>query len=207
MLSLFKKIFLLGIITITLPLLAWGLGFMAFSYSIYSMTEPKTSIKIDGAIVLTGGSNRVAKGIDLLANQKIDNLLVSGVHKDVQIKDIMALWGQSKSAPPCCITLGREAGNTIGNALEAKKWIESLKLKTVYVITANYHMPRSLLEFRHHIPDTKIISFPIKPEKFDIRLPIFWRTAFIEYNKFIATLVRIVIYPRETEAIPASLKK
>jgi uncharacterized SAM-binding protein YcdF (DUF218 family) len=205
MLKLIHKFLTILIVTICIPLLLWGSGFIAFTAAIYYMSEPATTDMIDGAIVLTGGSNRVSKGLDLLADKKIKDLLVSGVHKDVEIKDIMTLWGKKDKVPPCCITLGREAGNTIGNAQEAKKWIEHSGLKEVYLITANYHMPRALLEFNHEIPDVKIIPFPVKPENFDIRENIFWRTDFIEYHKTLLTIFRVVVYPEETEAYPEAL--
>jgi uncharacterized SAM-binding protein YcdF (DUF218 family) len=207
MFKFLKKIIILIILTIGIPLGLWVSGFLVFTASIYFMDEPKLIDSIDGAIVLTGGSNRVSKGLDLLADKKISNLLVSGVHKDVDIQDIMKLWGKKEGAPPCCITLGREAGNTIGNATEARKWIEYSNLKAIYLITANYHIPRAMLEFNHQIPNVKIVPFPVKPENFDIRKSVFWRTDFVEYHKLLVTLFRIVIFPSETQPLPEALKK
>ncbi len=211
MFKLLGKFLTLTLLTIGIPAALWVGGFMVFTASIYFMSEPKDSAKdhnhIDGAIVLTGGSNRVSRGLDLLSEGRIENLLVSGVHKDVEIRDIMNVWSKKDDAPPCCITLGREAGNTIGNAQEAKKWIEHNHFKQVYLITANYHMARSLLEFNHQIPKVKIIPFPVKPENFDYRQRIFWRTSFVEYHKLLMTLLRIVIYPLETQPFPEALKK
>lgn len=207
MLLVLRKIIILILLTIGIPIGLWVSGFVVFTTSIYFMSEPKLKDTIDGAIVLTGGSNRVSKGLDLLAEKKIKNLLVSGVHKDVEIQDIMKLWGKTDGAPPCCITLGREAGNTIGNAQEARKWIEYSDIEAVYLITANYHIPRAMLEFNHQIPNVKIVPFPVKPENFDIRQPIFWRTDFIEYHKLLMTLLRVVIFPSETKPIPEMLKK
>jgi uncharacterized SAM-binding protein YcdF (DUF218 family) len=206
MLIFLKKVLILIFLTIGVPLGLWLSGFIVFTASIYFMSEPKMSDSIDGAIVLTGGSNRVGKGLDLLAEKKISNLLVSGVHKDVDIRDIMKLWGKKDGIPPCCITLGREAGNTIGNAREARKWIEFNEIKAVYLITANYHIPRAMLEFNHKIPNIKIVPFPVKPENFDIRKPVFWRTDFIEYHKLLMTLFRIVVFPSETQPFPEALK-
>jgi uncharacterized SAM-binding protein YcdF (DUF218 family) len=145
--------------------------------------------------------------LDLLAQGKTAELLVSGVHKDVEIRDIMALWGEKDDAPPCCITLGREAGNTIGNAQEAKKWLDHLHADNVTVITANYHMARALLEFRHELPDVKIIPYPVQPEDFDPKKAIFWKTDFLEYHKLLMTLFRIIVYPSETKPMPDSFTK
>ena len=206
MLKLFNKFLMILIVTIGLPMLMWGVGFIVFTASVYYMEQPQDTVHADGAIVLTGGTNRVSKGLDLLADQRITSLLVSGVHKDVEIRDIMALWGNKKKVPPCCIILGREAGNTIGNAAEAKKWIEHEGLKEVFIITANYHMPRALLEFNHVLPNIKIIPFPVTPDNFDPNQDAFWKTDFIEYHKTLVTMFRIVVYPEETNAFPEALK-
>lgn len=205
MLNIVRKFLMILIVTIGIPVLLWGTGFIVFTAAIYYMGEPHQPDKIDGAIVLTGGTNRVSKGLDLLAEGRISHLLVSGVHKDVDIRDIMTIWGKKDNVPPCCITLGREAGNTIGNAQEARKWIDHEKLQKVYIITANYHMPRALLEFNHQIPSIKIIPFPVQPENFDPRQYIFWRTDFVEYHKMLLTIYRILVYPDETNALPESL--
>lgn len=207
MLNIIRYCLNLLIVIVGIPFFIWIAGFIVFTGSICSMTTPRTPVATDAAIVLTGGTNRINQGLDLLSTGKTTNLLVSGVHKDVEIRDIMALWGEHKDAPPCCITLGREAGNTIGNAVEARKWLEHLNAKTVYVITANYHMPRALLEFHHELKDVNIIPYPVQPEKFDPKEKIFWITAFLEYHKTVMTLFRIVFYPYETKPIPDALTK
>lgn len=194
-------------LTVFIPLFAWAAGFIIFTGTICSMTEPKLPSHTDAAIVLTGGTNRINKGIDLLATGATDNLLVSGVHRDVKINEILALWSKEKKAPPCCITLGREAGNTIGNAQEAKKWLDHIDAKTVTLITANYHMPRALLEFHHELPDLKVIPYPVQPEDFDPKMKIFWKTDFLEYHKLLITLFRIIVFPQETNPLPDAMTK
>ncbi len=205
MLNIFRHLLNLVIFIVGIPFFIWIAGFVVFTGSICSMNKPQSPVSIDAAIVLTGGTNRINQGLDLLATGKTTNLLVSGVHKDVEIRDIMALWGTHKGAPPCCITLGREAGNTIGNAQEAKKWLDHLHAKTIYLITANYHMPRALLEFHHELQGVDIIPYPVQPEKFDPKEKIFWTTAFLEYHKFVMTTFRVWFYPNETKPIPDSL--
>lgn len=195
------------IVTIGIPVLLWASGFVVFTAAIYYMTDITTIEKADGAIVLTGGTNRVNTGLDLLADKRISSLLISGVHKDVKIKELIKQWGRKDVETPCCITLGREAGDTIGNAAEAKKWIDENKLQNVFLITANYHMPRALLEFNHHIPGIKIIPYPVKPENFDPRERIFWKIDFIEYHKLIMAMFRIIVYPHDTNSFPEALKK
>lgn len=206
MVTLLKKLITLALLMVSIPVLIWGAGFALFTGATYFMPEPTAKDSARAAIVLTGGTNRVTKGLDLLAQDKIDELLVSGVHKDVEIRDIMKLWGNTKNAPPCCITLGREAGNTIGNAEEARKWVKHIKAKNIYLITANYHMPRALLEFKHVMRDIRIIPYPVHPEKFTPEDDIFWRTSFVEYNKLLVTLFRVTLFPQEKTPLPDVLK-
>lgn len=206
MVKFIKYLITLLIVTIGLPLTIWGGGFIIFSGAVFLMQAPEEPEVTDAAIVLTGGTNRINKGLDLLANKKTTNLLVSGVHKDVEIKDLMELWGEKEDVPPCCITLGREAENTIGNAVEAKKWVDHLGAKTVTLITSNYHMPRALLEFHHELPDIKVIPYPVRPTGFDPEKESFWKLEFIEYHKLLMTIVRIVLYPQEKQPLPESLK-
>ncbi len=209
--NLLARLIKITVITLLLPVVLWVAGFVVFTGAIYLMQAPTdtqdTQLTPKSAIVLTGGTNRVSTGLDLLAEKKISNLLVSGVHKDVEIRDIMTQWGKKGGAPPCCITLGREAGNTIGNAQEAKKWIDHIGAQNIYLITANYHMPRALLEFKHELPGIKIIPYPVQPEHFDPHQDIFWKTDFIEYHKLLMTLFRILVYPDEKQPLPESLSE
>lgn len=203
----FLKIFLtLAVLAVGIPGLLWGCGFIIFAGSISSMAEPEIIKPTDAIIVLTGGTNRVSRGLDLLSEGKASDLLISGVHKDVKLKEILAIWGYKTQLPECCITLGREAGNTIGNALEAQKWVEENHAATVRLITANYHMPRALLEFRHTLPGIQIIPHPIIPENFTPREQEFWKLAFLEYHKYLISFIRVHFFPSDTSPLPQALK-
>ncbi len=188
------------------PLFFWVAGFIVFSGTINIMEAPQTSNKIDAAIVLTGGTNRVDRGLDLLSAGKVNFLLVSGVHKDVKLSDLMTLWGYKGDIPKKKVTLGHEAGNTIGNAIEARSWVVKNHIGSAYVITSNYHMPRALLEFRHALSGIALVPYPVRPQNFSPLQAIYWRTSFIEYHKFLVSVYRIVIYPNETEPIPPPMQ-
>jgi len=188
------------------PILLWLAGFLIFCGSISSFRTSPPEEHLDAAIVLTGGSNRVNHGFDLLAEEKVRYLLVSGVHEGVKIDDLLKLWGGKISkVDKQSVTLGREAGNTLGNALEAAVWIEDYKVQDGYLITSTYHMPRSLLEFRHALPGVVLVPYAVEPKDFTVERPNYWKTAFIEYNKFLVTLYRILVYPDEIRPLPAAL--
>lgn len=203
MAKILRIIFVTLAISIGLPLCLWLAGFVVFTVTIYTMSEPTPPQEVDAAIVLTGGSNRISQGFDLLAKSKTKNLLVSGVHKDVRKADLLRDY--TPQLPDCCITLGYEAGNTIGNAIEAREWLDKNKANSVYLITATYHMPRALLEFHHTLTGIKVIPYPVTPEGFSPDQDIFWKTSFVEYHKTMMSVVRILAYPRETNPLPPEI--
>lgn len=205
--KLIRVILVLLTLTVGLPFLVWASGFIVFAGIVSLMTEPKAATPTDAIIVLTGGTNRVSRGLELLKEGTSGHLLISGVHKDVKLEELLDLWGYKNGLPDCCITLGREAGNTIGNAVEAKLWLKADNLETVRLITATYHMPRALLEFRHALPDKTITPHPVIPEDFNPKERRFWRICFLEYHKLIISMYRILFFPNETTPIPTPLKQ
>lgn len=184
----------------------WACGFIVFTGTVSSMNEPKKIESTDAIIVLTGGTNRVTRALDLIAEGKANHLLVSGVNKGVKLKELIKLWGYKKPLPEGSIALGYEAESTLGNALEARTWVNENNIKTVRLITANYHMPRSMLEFRHALPNTEIISHPVIPEHFGPDQKKFWKLCFVEYHKFLVSQVRVRFYPAEIHPLPAAMQ-
>jgi uncharacterized SAM-binding protein YcdF (DUF218 family) len=61
----------------------------------------------------------------------------------------------------CCVDIGYDAIDTIGNAEETANWIHAKGYRSVLVVTNNYHMPRSLAEFAYVDPDTQFIPYPV----------------------------------------------
>lgn len=122
MVQIFK--FLLSSLTLVvgLPLFLWVAGYGVYVGAISLMIAPTSPERLDAAIVLTGGSSPCL-GTDLLSADTVGYLLVSGVHKDVKLDEIIRLGHKNPIIPEDKITLGREAGNTIGNAIEARAWI------------------------------------------------------------------------------------
>ncbi len=50
------------------------------------------------------------------------------------------------------VTLGRSATSTLGNAEETATWVRTHDIHSLIVVTADYHMPRALLEMEREMP-------------------------------------------------------
>lgn len=171
----------------------WSGGFIAFMDQVPRLVEDDHTTT-EGIVVLTGGTERLNTGISLLTHKKAQKLLISGVYRGVELEELLAL---SKSAPQeleCCIDIGHEADSTRGNAKETTQWIKKTGFKSLRLVTANYHMPRSLLEFSFSMPQVRLIAHPVFPEH--VKVDQWWRwpgTAALmvgEYNKFLLVWLR-----------------
>lgn len=151
-----------------LGVLLWLIGLMYFITLVPLTQTDKGDIITDAAIVLTGGNKRIEEGFNLLRKKKSKYVFITGVDKSVSKKQIMALYGNLDGVDQNKIDIGKDAISTRGNAIETKAWIEKNNIKTITLVTASYHMPRSLLEFKHALPDIKIITHPVFPEQFKI---------------------------------------
>jgi len=187
----------LGILTL------WLIGLLAF---IAVMPGQATKIdavsRTDAIIVLTGGGDRLAEGFRLLDRGLAKRLLVSGVATGVTLPQLIDRLGEQRDSIPsaeelaCCVTLGYAAGNTVGNADESAAWLRSNGAKSVRLVTANYHMLRSLLEFRRKVPDISVVPNPVFPS--EVRDPHWFvkpRTLLLlvnEYHKYLVALGRAV---------------
>lgn len=150
---------------------------------------------LDAVVVLTGGSNRLETGFDLLAQGRGKKLFVSGVYQGVEVRELMALSQKitPDSGLDCCVVLGFDAGDTMGNADETAAWMASEGYKSFYLVTSHYHMKRALLEIRRAAPHLKVRPWPVIPDGLDISN--WWRDPkgrsliIREYTKYLAAAV------------------
>lgn len=174
----------------TLTLL-WAIGGMWFAASVASMKPYDETVKTDAIIVLTGGDKRVNTGLDLLAQDKAKFLFISGVNQKVKPQELVALWKGDHAKVLPRITLGYAAESTAQNAVESQEWIRKNNIKTVRLVTANYHMMRSLLMFHSAVPEVEIYKHPVTPDDFVPWKEQFWPLTFQEYNKAVASWLRL----------------
>lgn len=148
----------------------WFIGFMGFAAFIPREVRD-ASTKTDAIVVLTGGSDRLAEGFRLLGAGLSPRLLITGVADGVTLPQVIEGMGDDKGVAPsgdlltCCVTLGYEAGNTVGNAVESAAWVRDNHVQSVRLVTANYHMKRSQLEFHRALPGITIIPHPVFPKE------------------------------------------
>ena len=170
----------------------WVGGFVWFAETLPRAVADSESIT-DGIVVFTGGPERLATALGLLAAGKARKMFVSGVSPEVRESDIQADPGRA-ALFECCVVLGYEALDTAGNAAETAAWATGEGYASLRVLTAAYHMPRSLVELGRAMPEIVLIANPVFPER--VRLDSWWSwpgTASLiasEYTKYLVSLAR-----------------
>lgn len=183
------------LIPMLVSFLTWGLGLMWFANGIQENISPSDQ-STDAIIVLTGGAERVSTGLTLLSRGLAQRLFISGVHAHVKIKGLLSQvpLNEQKKINPSTIDLGYAAANTTQNAQETAEWVHRNHIQTLRLVTANYHMRRSLLEFSQYLPDVQIIPHPISPRNFHEKMWWQWPGTFDliirEYHKFLGALAQ-----------------
>jgi uncharacterized SAM-binding protein YcdF (DUF218 family) len=186
---------------LALILEVWLYGLVVFVARLPDQVEDPDR-HTDAIVVPTGGSERLAEGVRLLIRGLAGKLFVSGVNAETRIVDLIAslppdIQKPSRALVDCCIVLGHAADSTLGNAAETAAWMRAEGFHSLRLVTADYHMPRSLLEFRHAMPDVAITIHPVFPDQ--VRRDVWWRspgTAGLlidEYNKYLAAFVQLAI--------------
>lgn len=176
--------------------IAFLAGFVVFT-SVLPRTAAPVARPADAIVVLTGGPKRLTAGLLLLKKGMGTRLLITGVHKDTGFGDIRdALMGDlaqtSMQELECCIDLDKAARDTVGNARETARWVRSRGYDSLIIVTASYHMPRSLIEFRRAMPNVTLTAYPVFPDS--VPLNEWWQrrgttTLLVrEYMKFLYSL-------------------
>jgi uncharacterized SAM-binding protein YcdF (DUF218 family) len=138
-------------------------GFILFAATLPG--TPSGALKADGIVALTGGGERLDTAVALLEQGVGKRLLISGANKTATREDIKTL---SAGGPrfDCCADIGYDAEDTAGNAEEAAGWAAEHRFRSLIVVTAAYHMPRSLRVFASMMPHVKLIPYPVENESF-----------------------------------------
>jgi uncharacterized SAM-binding protein YcdF (DUF218 family) len=172
-----------------------------FAWFVYHVPDEEVAIRgqADGIVVLTGGASRITDAIDLLAAGRGKRLLISGVHRTTTTTEIARINTRHQDLVGCCVDLDYSAVNTVGNAIETRRWAHDRGFNSLIVVTSAYHMPRTMAELERLMPGTTLIPYPVVTEK--LRNEPWWASAFTarlifsEYAKFVVAKLRMHIEP------------
>ena len=156
--------------------------------------NPSETSESTGIVVLTGGKNRIEKGVDLLSKGYGNKLLISGVFMPSEIEAKFSLEKEKKELFRCCVFFDQRSRNTLENAQEVDKWLKENKdIKTIILVSSYYHLPRSIMIFEKKI-NSNVKIYP-KPaiQNINFRNQFFFHIRLIisEYLKVIYTIVLI----------------
>lgn len=164
------------------------IGFFRFTDRVAELKPPEAGESVDAIVVLTGGYRRINQALALLEKGVGERLLISGVNPLITGAALRRATGSKSATFNCCVDIGYEAQDTIGNASETANWIGQRGYGRVLVVTNNYHIPRSLLELSQASPNVTFLAYPVTHAdlKTDIWLsdPVALRTLLTEYAKY-----------------------
>ena len=120
----------------------------------------------------TGGTlgNGAERGLAVLREARLTNL--RAVLLDLSMPGMSGLEALplikalAPDVPPELaerVVLGYAAGDTLGNAAETAAWMREQGFTSLRLVTAAYHMPRSLLELQRALPGVTILAHPVFP--------------------------------------------
>jgi uncharacterized SAM-binding protein YcdF (DUF218 family) len=199
----------------------WVIGLFWYAHEIRSLTPGRdtpqdtanaNTAKADAVVVLTGSTDRLTQGFELLAGGRGDRLFISGVYRGVDVQQILRALRRSPNEVHNEIVLGYGADDTVGNAQETAVWMAKEGLTSLILVTSNFHMPRALLEFHAAMPQVTIIPHPTASQSFRIDDWWWWpgtlRLIASEWTKYIAaktTLMLDMRFPRRPPVSPAPM--
>ena len=171
-----------------------------YGFILFIKYLPKSSIfnkqdnNIDAIVVLTGGSARIPEGLRMLQNNQARLLFISGLFTELSIRTYKNILSKFKKINYNNIHYDTVAKTTIENAEQTKIWINKNGVKSIYLVTSYYHIPRAIYLMKKYIPKLKILPYPVFPINFEsggiYNFRIF-SLIFFEYNKYVLSNIFI----------------
>ncbi len=175
MLRFFVVFYRVGGLFLTLYLLGF-LSYVQLYPRAYAQPDTTTINTMDAYVVLTGDANRVEAGLDML-QQNPRPLLISGVHPDVQMRELTQARALSQALEDL-IVLDYTAQSTKQNVAATRAWAELKQVQHIGLLTSNYHIPRAQLLFWLFAPHLQITPIALPTERS-------WWFVWREYNKLL----------------------
>ena len=169
---------------LSLAVVLWALGFVWFAMA---LPQPTGARRTDAIVVPTGAGGRIQRGLELLRQGQARRMLVTGVDADVRPNEFAVEYRVPAQTMNCCVTLGFAALDTRGNARETSQWVAARKVRSLRLVTSDWHMRRAAIELDNQLPEgTTVLRDAVRTEPS-------LRTLFLEYHKLLATwLVQVL---------------
>ncbi|MBI1200428.1 MAG: YdcF family protein [Phenylobacterium sp.] len=195
--------------------LIWFCGLLAFAGRVQHSTPAPQPERADGIVALTGANSnqRLAAAMGLLEDGYGKRVLVSGVNRKASREDVRNVSRAVRRLYDCCVDLGFTAADTVGNARETADWAQAMRYRRLIVVTADYHMPRAMLELKAVLrgTDVELQTFPVRTQALQARdwwrKPAAARLMVVEYSKYLAILGRDAVLGLGPREAPAAQKK
>lgn len=154
------------------------LGFLWFALW---LPQPATEQTTDAVIVPTGGAGRIDRGLEVLNQGLAERMLVTGVDREVKPDEFAAEFDVSPLTMECCVELGQAAVDTRSNAAETAQWVRQNEVKSLRLVTTDWHMRRAAGELMYTLPaDVTVVRDAVPSEPSLAGL-------FLEYHKLLAS--------------------
>jgi len=195
--------------------LVWFSGLLAYAGRVQHQTPARAPTPAQGIVVLTGaGSNeRLAAAMSLLEDDYGRRVLVSGVNRKASREDIRNVSRAVRRLYDCCVDLGFTAADTVGNARETLAWAQAMRYRSLIIVTADYHMPRAMLELNAVLRGTGITAQTYAVPTPALKARRWWRNPraarlmVVEYCKYLAILGREAVLGLGPRDGPAAQQK
>ncbi len=123
------------------------------------------SAKLDAVFVLAGGENRIGTGLNALREGKGDQLFILGTGHSVVPESILPGYDDFPAEFRRRIHIEGWSETTLENASSAKEIVGDRKLRSIVLVTSDYHMPRAYVALRNTIPEpVRIVVLPVRSE-------------------------------------------
>ncbi|TYC91531.1 YdcF family protein [Novosphingobium sp. BW1] len=163
--------------TAAFVVLVWFFGFVWFAVT---LPGPMAGVpKSDAIIVLTGSKGRIEHALNVLEKGAAPRLFVSGVDPEVRPVEFAAEFKVPARTMQCCVDLGFEAYDTRSNGVETARWVGRHKVRTIRLVTADWHMRRAELELLRELPEG------VEVRRDAVRSRPSFSALFLEYHKLL----------------------
>ncbi|MEW5685356.1 MAG: YdcF family protein [Pseudomonadota bacterium] len=195
--------------------LIWFSGLLAYAARVQGSTPARAPRPAQGIVALTGANSgdRLSAAMGLLEDDYGLRMLVSGVDRKATREDIRHVSRAVRRLYECCVDLGFTAADTVGNARETLAWSQTMRYRSLIIVTADYHMPRAMLELNAVLKPAGIVAQPYAVPTRALKRRDWWRNPaaarlmVVEYCKYLAILGREAVLGLGPRDAPATQQK